>query len=510
MNTRTNVRSLREDLGEWVARHDQPSDLSEFAGYAEDPVGFIRDVLGGEPWGRQVEIAESVRDEPLVVVRSANAVGKDWTAARLALWWVYARRGLALVTGPTERQVREVVMGEVARAFRRAPDLPGELFTSALRLPGDEAAGILAFTSTEASRLTGFHAPRVMAMLTEAQAVEGFAWEGLLACATGSSDRVLAVGNPLSPSGRFYAASRSSAWLSVAISAEDHPNLQEAREVIPGGPSRAFVDRIRQEYGEDSGIYAARVLGQFPEDAEEGLVKLQWLEAAAERHARFRRWQREPDPGPVVVGVDVARYGSDRTILAVRRGDVLEELKRLPQGSTMETTGHVLRELRRIEAGQEYVGRDEWEPHGLWRPREPPKPGRRRAQVVVDEAGLGGGVVDRLREQGRDVLAFNSSFRPERSLDRERFLNLRAVAFWKLRKLLERGELTIPHHDDLWRELQATTWKIHSSGKIQIEGKDAIRSALGRSPDYADAVAMAAWAGPEPATVSFDSFAVSI
>ena len=119
------IGQLEDDLGELLATHERGGDLSEFRRYASDPVGFIREVLKGEPWSRQVEIADAVKGSPLVVVRSANAVGKDWIAGGLALWWVYARRGLVLLTGPTERQVREVVMGEVARAFGRAKDLHG-------------------------------------------------------------------------------------------------------------------------------------------------------------------------------------------------------------------------------------------------------------------------------------------------------------------------------------------------------------------------------------------------
>ncbi len=165
MSTRQAIQRLDSDLGELLARHERGRDLSEFGRYADDPVGFIRDVLHGNPWSRQVEIAEAVRDAPLVVVRSANAVGKDWTAGHLALWWTYARGGLVLVTGPTERQVVEVVMGEVGQAFRKAKDLPGELYRTALRV--EDRAAILAFTSTEASRLTGFHAPRVLALITE-------------------------------------------------------------------------------------------------------------------------------------------------------------------------------------------------------------------------------------------------------------------------------------------------------------------------------------------------------
>ncbi|MEE8191733.1 MAG: hypothetical protein V3T74_03250, partial [Gemmatimonadales bacterium] len=286
MTVATTLRRLDAELGELLERHERGRSLDEFAAYRDDPIAFIREVLHGEPWERQVEIARAVEASPLVVVRSANAVGKDWVAARLALWWVYARQGLALITGPTERQVREVVMGEVARAFGKARDLPGELYQMALRLGREERAGILAFTSTEASRLTGFHAPRILAVLTEAQGVEDFAGEGLLACATGSEDRVLAVGNPLKPSGRFYSVSRPrSGWISLRIAADEHPNLREGETVIPGGPSPEFAARIAREYGRQSGVYMARVLGEFPDEGEESLFRRSWLEAANERWA---------------------------------------------------------------------------------------------------------------------------------------------------------------------------------------------------------------------------------
>lgn len=277
------IERLGRDLGDLLERHETARDLRESERYAEDPVGFFREVLGGEPWSKQEEMALAVLESPLVVVRSCNGAGKDWTAARLALWWVYARRGLALVTGPTERQVREVVMAEVARAFGRAEDLPGELYTGALRLGREEQAGILAFTSTEASKLSGFHAARVMAVLTEAQAVEPFGWEGMLSCCTGAEDRVLAVGNPLAPSGRFFKVSRSEGWRSIRIPATDHPNVAKGREVILGGVTVEFCERKAAEYGEDSGVYRARVAGEFPDESEDALCARSWVDAAVAR-----------------------------------------------------------------------------------------------------------------------------------------------------------------------------------------------------------------------------------
>lgn len=484
------VRTLERalvDVGELVARHDSARGLDAFSRYATDPVGFVRDVLGGNPWSRQVEIAQAVRDRPLVVVRSANAVGKDWTVARLALWWAIARRGLALVTGPTERQVREVVMGEIARAFRRVRDLPGELYTSALRLGPEEHGGILAFTSTEASRLTGFHAPRVLALITEAQAVEDFAWEGLLSCATGEDDRVLAVGNPLSPEGRYYAAARSSTWHSIRIPASEHPNLEEGRQVIPGGPSRAFVERIRQEYGEDSPQFRARVEAIFPEQTEDAAFLHDHRDRATELY-RCGAFEGEADGRLLDVAVDVAGAGvdPDRTALCVRQGPIVREFHTWRGLDTREVATRVRHEVSRLCHEMSGV-----------------------RTVYVDTVGPGGpGVYDRLRDELPEVRFFYSAgsdgyrkvreaspaaaeFKAShRAQDPERYVNMKAQAFHRLRRLLDDGEIAIPNDAGLWEELLAHRLRSRPDGRMEVVGKDDVRARIGRSPDLADALVM--------------------
>jgi hypothetical protein len=85
--------------------------------YDHDPTGFMRDVLHCEPWSAQVEMSERVRDHARVCVVTANGLGKDWVTARIALWWVYARRGFVILTGPGERQVKQILMREIRRAF---------------------------------------------------------------------------------------------------------------------------------------------------------------------------------------------------------------------------------------------------------------------------------------------------------------------------------------------------------------------------------------------------------
>jgi hypothetical protein len=95
----TDLKQLRGEVGELVARHDQAQSITDYTKYADDPEGFLRDVLRCETvWSKQVEMLERVRDNPRTLVMSANSIGKDWLVARMALWWVYTRRGFVIFT----------------------------------------------------------------------------------------------------------------------------------------------------------------------------------------------------------------------------------------------------------------------------------------------------------------------------------------------------------------------------------------------------------------------------
>jgi hypothetical protein len=116
--------------------------------------------------------------------------------------------------------------------------------------------------------------------------------------------------------------------------------------------------------------------------------------------------------------------------------------------------------------------------------------------AIVDVIGIGAGVVDRLREQHFNVLAFNASERPT-SRDRSgelAFLNRRAEGWWHLRDLLDPAYgavIALPDDDELIGDLCAPKWRINSTGRVQVEAKDEIRKRLGRSTDCGDAVVMA-------------------
>lgn len=465
MGSRRQIERALGELGELLEAREGVS-LDIFSEYAGEPTRFAREVLDGDPWSAQTELLEATVDHDQVVMQGANGTGKDWATAVAALYWVCVHQGLVLVTAATERQARDVWMAEFSRLWRRADvDLPGELYAGSLKVPGTPA-GVFTFTSTSASKLSGFHSDRVLAIVSEAQEVEPFGWEGLQACAVGPKDRLVATGNPVKPTGKFFEAARSAEWHTIQVSIFDHPNLDpQSDRHISGGPSRSFARRIAREWGgEGSPIYRARVLGQFPEEGEGSLVRRSWLDAAAERHERWTELARA-NRHPITIGVDVARYGPDATVACLRQGDAIREFRAWSGADTRETA-------RRVRQLQWEVGR-----------LTPDK----RVRTYVDAIGTGAGVVDALREMDADVTEYKGSRSP---LKGTRFENARAESYWAVRRALEEGELALPADEALFEELLGTIWEPTGGGKVKIAAKSGMKGRLGRSPDRADALAM--------------------
>ncbi len=481
----TALARAADDVGALLVKHTAKAAAGSFTRYANDPLGFCRDVLKVRLWSKQDAFVQAMATpDARVVVAGCHASGKDFASACIALWWVYAHEGFVVATSATDRQVRVAFMGEVRRRF--SPRLPGELYEMSLQADRTIPSGVLAFATTETSRFSGIHAPRMLVILSEAQGLPAEVWDGAFAIATGDDVRLLALGNPVVAAGKFYDVYRNPRWTAVQMSALEHPNVLEGKPIVPGGPSRAWVAEVAREYGTESAYYIGRVQGEFPEDASETLVRRRWLEAAAERwEARAEIPLQAHD---YVLAVDPARYGPDKTAVAIRRGAVLEEIVVWSQKDMMETVGklRVLASERDIDV-RTRAGREALVERGLQSGKAPHRAGR----FVVDEIGLGGGVVDRLKEEKLSVAGFNAS-RPPSSPDAVlKYLNQRAESFWNLRKLLEAGAIALPRDPVLWEELCALMWKVTSAGKIQIEAKEEFRARLGRSPDRADAVAMA-------------------
>ncbi|MGH7556351.1 MAG: hypothetical protein ACREMD_00935 [Gemmatimonadota bacterium] len=475
------LQRLQREVGQLLERHDRGRDLSELEVYRGRPIDFAREVLGVTFWGAQEELSRATMTDRRLCLVGANSVGKDFACAVLALYAAFVEGALVLITAASQRQTREIAMATIRRLWSRS-DLPGEAFVEALRIPGLEEGGILAFTSTESGRYTGFHAAKVWAVLMEAQALPEHAFEGLFSCATGPEDRVIVHGNPLFPVGRFVQLAKSDGWRTFTIPATSHPNIVEGRTVVPGGPSAEWIEHMAATYGATSNLYRSRVEALFPSQSEDGLISVEMLAAAAERCEALLA---EHEGEEAIAALDPARLGADASALVVRRGPAVVAMKKWRKLDTSEIVSRLQEKFREHHIRP---SREEWLPEGRrgWL-NMPTRRRGGRGRIVVDMVGVGSGHLDALRALGYRCEAFNAGWKAR---DDRRFGNRRAEVYWHLRDLLAEGLVGIPQDEDLWTELLAVTWSPDAGGRVALPPKDTLRDQLGRSPDVSDALVM--------------------
>lgn len=430
---------------------------------------------------QQVEIGEALVKHKRVAVRSGNGLGKTCFAAITILWFVCTRPSLVFSTGPTNDHVKTKLWGEVRRLWLRARiPLGGELQTMRLKIgPKWEAIGM---STRDESNFQGGHEQHLLVVFDEAQAVNPDIWEGAESMMLNADARWLVIGNPLEARGHFYQCFRKRAeWFPVTLSALEHPNYIHRREIVPGATSYQWVEERRLLWGEKDPRFIARVLGEFPDGGSDRVVPLSFLETAAKRAASDIE-APSPEEG-VHLGVDVARYGTDETVIAVVLDGLLVQEIRLSSMNGPEVAGHVLRTAKA---------------HGLDQ-RES------RQRIHVDVTGVGASVVDFLKDMGWpcDGLAFSESPRedwPDLTSGME-CANLRAELYWVTRERLRTGSLAVPEEfGDTWEELSEPGYRF-PRGKLLVEDKEDVKKRLSRSPDGADALVLAqarrpqAWTG---------------
>jgi hypothetical protein len=427
--------------------------------YRDDFEAFAAEVARIHLYSKQRDLVRAVLEHERVACRAGNAVGKSATAAFLILHHLAGGPGSVVVsTSATDAQLRRVLWREVRRQFKRTGSyFQGATLTESeiFMEPGWFAT---AFSTDQPEALQGVHSERVLVVADEASGISEAMFEAVEGLLAGGDARLLLIGNPLRTSGLFFDSfnSRRDEWHTLTISAHDSPNLtgeKVPRELRRRLVSKRFVDRLEKR-GVDSPEYRIRVLGEFPLRQDDAVVALGDLEQAQ---------ANEFEPGfPVVVGVDPARFGSDSTAIAVREGNRVRVVSARRGFDLMQTTGQVVDVARRLV---ESTGR--------------------RPVVVVDEIGVGSGVVDRLRELGEfDVRAFNSSARATRRHD---YPNKRSEIWFLASEVLRLLDLD-PADQDLAADLLAPSYSFASDGGRVVERKSDTRRRLRRSPDRADAL----------------------
>jgi hypothetical protein len=258
--------------------------------------------------------------------------------------------------------------------------------------------------------------------------------------------KTVMCGNPTRSEGFFFESHHSQRhrWHAMTVSCYDSSTVSEQ-----------FLEEMKEKYGEESNVFRVRVLGQFPTQSDDVLLPLHLVEEATKRDVE------QSPTAPVVWGVDVARFGADRSAIAKRQGNVLTEPIKTYQGrDLMEMAGIVLSEYEAC--------------HYRMRPQN----------IYIDAIGIGAGLADRLRELDLPAVAISVS---ETASLKDRFNRLRDELFWNAREWFESRDCHIPNDDALIQEITGIRYKYLSNGKLKIESKDEMKRRGQRSPDVADA-----------------------
>ena len=416
----------------------------------QSPVRFVREVLREKPYDKQVQILMAVARSRRVSIVGCNGSGKDWAAARAILWWVVSHRpAKAIVTGPTNRQVDDIVWNEIRAAFSRAPERLGGRMYRTSRYELDDQNFALGFATNSPYNLQGFHSPNLLVVITEAHAVRQGDIDAIRRL---NPSCVLMTGNPFVTAGTFYDShhSRRELYRTVQISAFDTPNIVNQRVVVPGMITQEDIDDRKEEWGEASPLYIGSVLGRFPDNLEGVVVPLWAATEAAKREQKAE--------GRVVVACDVARFGHDKTVVMRRQGPVARIVWRVRGQDTMKVAGYL----------KGYCEANEVD------------------ELVVDDTGVGGGVVDRLKEVGLRRTRILPFIAGKKAKNEERFRNRIAEVWWAMRRCYLDRWLDTDDDAALIGQVSSRQYEVRSDGRIRLQSKERMH----RSPDEADALAM--------------------
>ena len=426
--------------------------VAMIAQFRDDPRFFVQSVLGATPQAWQAEALDAIAKHDKVAIKSGHGVGKTAFESWVVLWWLLTHYPCKVaVTANSAHQLSDVLWTEIDRWARNMPQAFKDLLdfkSDKIALKGAPDSFAVARTSRRENpeSLAGFHSPHMLFVIEEASGVPNVIFETASGALSTPGAKIIMCGNPTRSDGYFYDAFHGDRekWHCMTVSCRDGEYVDPK-----------FIEDMAEKYGEASNVFRVRVEGKFPTQSDDVLLPLHLVEDASHRDV-------EAGPTtPVTWGLDVARFGSDRSALAKRQGNVLiEPIKTWQNKDLMELAGIVLAEHDAV-------------------------PYSKRPQAIyIDAIGLGAGLADRLRELDLPAVAVSVS---ETASLKDRFNRLRDELFWSAREWFEARDCKIPEDDTLISELTGVRYKYLSSGKLKIESKDEMKKRGQRSPDVADA-----------------------
>ena len=443
--------------------------------YADHPVEFVEDIIGATPDEEQAKILRSVAQNQMTSVRSGHGVGKSTVEAWVVIWFMVTRPFPKIpCTAPTQHQLFDILWAEVSKWLRHNKALADEIVWTKEKVymkgyPEEWFA--VARTASKPDALQGFHADDVLYIIDEASGVDDSIFEPVLGALSTPGAKLLMCGNPTQLSGFFYESHNKNRSSYAAF----HIDGRKSSRV-----SQDFVQTIIRMYGEDSDVFRVRVAGDFPLQEDDIFIPLPLVE-----NSIMTEFSPRKKPDSIHIGCDVARFGDDRTVIGYKIDEKAEFYKKRQGQDTMKTADDI------VMLGEMLVQRYRLSPDA-----DDPIP------VKVDDGGVGGGVVDRLRQMKRNApeklwwleiypVIFGQRIKHKHYHDSTTYMM--SVVKKLLQPYDEDGhkkpvELILPDDDDLVAQLSGRKYGLTETSKIKVESKDAMKKRGRPSPDEADCV----------------------
>jgi hypothetical protein len=465
-----------EDEQELMARlwapaiKDNPLAFVMFAFPWGQPGTPLEHFKGPRKWQREVltHIADHIKANQGQLdfntlrhaVSSGRGIGKSALVSWITIWMLSTRIGsTTIISANSESQLRSVTWAEITKWLAMALNshwfevsatrlMPAKWLTELVERDlkkGTRYWGVEGrlWSAENPDAYAGVHNfDGVLVVFDEASGIDDSIWAVTSGFFTENTPNRfwMAFSNPRRNTGYFYEAfnSKREFWTTKVV---------DARTVE--GTDKQVYQQIIDEYGADSSQAHVEVYGQFPSEGDDQFISASLVDEA------MKRPKYQDQSAPIVIGVDPARFGADATVIAVRQGRDIIAVQRHRGDDTMTVVGHV------IEAIEEY------------------KP----ALVVIDEGGLGAGIVDRLKEQRYKIKGVNFG---NKSANPVMYGNKRAEMWGKMKDWLKTA--SIPLDRFLKTDLISPMMKPDSKGTIFLESKKDMKARGLASPDAADAI----------------------
>lgn len=514
---RTLIEEMMHRAGELLA----PPEESKFAPYRNDPVAYAHDVLGVKPWSAQEDILNLCATPPSdywhgkLAVGAGISTGKTFVGGVLINWY-YDCRGPCIIptTAPSQSSVNDLMWKEVrvlrGRADPRWGIGPKDFIgPSAPRMERSKEWWAAGYVAAKGENFKGRHTDRMMFIFDEAVGLPGLYFRATKTMFKPNTDMLwLCFYNPTDTASDMYAEvmAMDSDWQVIELSSLEHPNvLAELKGEPPPIPAAVSLGQLEAAIKDDcepmdgtpdptrdfewppgsgkwfrpGGAFEGEFIGRWPSEDEAAL----WSDAAWNAITQPLRWDQISIPVDEIprIGCDVARKGVNRTATSVMWGNYLVAFESKQGQSTMTTSG------RLIEMATEWSEKANIARKAAGLPALTP----RQIPMNIDDDGIGGSCVDRLREQGYLVYAINAQTPPSRP---NRYPDKRSELWFDTRARARKGMLFLglmPKRvlDAMKLQAKAPTWKVNSAGQREVESKEQMMARLdGKSPDAMDSL----------------------